>query len=74
MDWAASAAGEGESKMAATEVVAKAQAVGRLSLARILIGLGYRKVSRKGQGGTGLILSVLRQSLLRMRNRSGVFG
>jgi len=74
MDCAALAFGEMESRSAAKDEAVKAQVIGRLSVARKLIGLGYRKVSRGKQALTGLILSVLRQNLLRMRNRSGVFG
>ena len=48
MDWAASAVGASDIKIAVTELDAAAQAVGRLSAARRVIGGGYQRVSCKG--------------------------
>ena len=61
-------------RRAAIDVEARVQTTLRLAEPRKVIGLGYRTVLREAQATTGLILRLLRQNYLRMRNRSGVFG
>ena len=52
----------------AIDVEASVQTTLRLAEPRKVIGLGYRTVLREAQATTGLILRLLRQNYLRMRN------